>query len=450
MRSGLRKRSPPSFEIKFIGAAGKRNFLTMAEAHVVRILHLMKDLSSKDDADWGAPMRNPVEFREWFKVLFRTWRPHLSPNQFLVVLFIFDRTAAWGKEWEVILNRQFLKGVTGKDGKEYASGLRISAPPLIAAIRHLHEIGAIFIRPTKRFKAYSLNYEWNPENMSLKTPKRLQGLQLKAENEGKETLPVEGKETLSHKNRKEKCYAKAMGYSTSIPASVSESVNELSPLIAKAKEKSAASRQRKIAKWTVASALPLWLDTHRSEASDVIPLATTKTDGIILHRYGARWLKASKGRSVEGFTDFLSWSIRRWPLLRAEVFGWMKTASPAVPSIKFFVRFSDAFETAFAESAKFDAMSGMSAKDREVARLISKGMDKDVAERDVDARLGLTKATKQAERAAQELKQQRILAANDQAVKVDAEKRNAKWKERAKKTKPSEAKPLPSAFEEWR
>ena len=38
-------------------------------------------------------MKSPIEFREWFKILFRVWRPNLSPNEFLVAQFIFDRTA---------------------------------------------------------------------------------------------------------------------------------------------------------------------------------------------------------------------------------------------------------------------------------------------------------------------------------------------------------------------
>jgi hypothetical protein len=44
--------------------------------------------------------KSPVHFRESFKLIMRQWSSALSPQQLAVVMFIVDRTLAWGKQWE--------------------------------------------------------------------------------------------------------------------------------------------------------------------------------------------------------------------------------------------------------------------------------------------------------------------------------------------------------------
>lgn len=396
-------------------------------------------------------MRNPVEFREWFKILFRVWRPAMSPNQFLTALFVFDRTAGWGKEWEIITHKQFLEGVVGsKDGKTYAGGLRMSKNTLLSSLEWLKENGILRQRPEGARSAYALNYEWNPEQtetMALARPKRLQTLQTDPEkganfepSEGAKIEPSMGANFEPKEENGEMLRQKGKGN----PTDSRRADPELTEKLGQAKAKGKASRKAKIIAWETTSALKAWHDLCRDLQPTLQHLATTDTDGVILHRYGKRWIKA--GRTTEEWLSYLEWVIVRWTGIRSDQFDWMKASSPGVPSIRFFVRFSDRFEQAYAGRSRIEYVAGLSTRDREIERLVHKGMDREVAEKDVDGRLGLTREREAIEKATRELKKQRLAKTDDVRVRAEADQRNAEWKRRRTKTLDEPA----TDFETWR
>jgi hypothetical protein len=398
-------------------------------------------------------MRNPIEFREWFKILFRVWRPAMSPNQFLTALFVFDRTAGWGKEWETITHQQFLEGILGaKDGKSYASGLKMSKNTLIDSLSWLKANQVLLQRPNSNRSAYSLNYEWNPEHhqtMSLASPKRLQNLQTHSEKgakiepfEGAKIEPFEGAKIEPYKKGKENCFAKDETGNTTYSRRDDEP--DLMNLLSDAQERSRTKRKAKVAAWSTSSSLIAWHDLCKSQQPSLQHLATTKTDGVILHRYGKRWI--DNGRNPDAWLVYLEWVILRWPGIRNDQFAWMKASSPGVPSIRFFVRFSDRFEQAYADRSKIEHVAGQTTREREVDRLVAKGMDKLVAEKDVDSRLGLTREREALEKAGRELKQQRLAKADDFRVKDEAVQRNAEWTRRRAKSLDETT----GDFEPWR
>ena len=417
-------------------------------------------LSSIDFLGDGS-MKNPIEFREWFKILFRVWRPNLSPNEFLVTLFIFDRTAGWGKEWEVIKTSHFLSGVVGKDGKIYASGLIMTPPTLRKCLALLVERGAIRRVQEKRKKAYALNYEWNPDEIENYAtmppiPKRLQKLQpSEMENDFPKTPEMEnyfqseGKISFRlEKKIKDKCFAKEERSSEHAArdchATHGEALLKVAHALDKETRKSVGRRQSNINQWrSPDTAYKAWLGLCDTFHPDANHLAVTKTDCVILHRYGLRFTKALKSRSSLDWLDYFSWVVERWHAIREFHFEWMKANSPAVPSIRFLVRFSENFEQAWATKQKVEHFATLSTRDREVELRVVKGVDRLVAEKEVDTRLGLIKAKQDIESAAAKLKRQQASFENAKADHTSAVKRNTAWRS-LRQPQPTEG-----TFDQW-
>jgi hypothetical protein len=461
--SGVAKEDPPPFKGRRVKQWNNTN---RTRPDHERTANLASDADSSINFFGDGSMKNPIEFREWFKILFRVWRPHLSPNEFLVAQFVFDRTAGWGKEWEVIRTNHFLNGVVGTDGKVYSTGLVITRPTLSKCLTALIARGAIRLRQDGRRKAYALNYEWNPDepqspqDMPLAKPKRLQGLQ-KVQPAGMENnftktpemenyLPLEGKISFHlDKKRKDKCYAKekeTQPIASRIgPATQGESLLAVAKLMDKVSRESANKRQGKINAWRFDSVHKAWHGLCLSLHPDANHLAVTKTDCLILHKYGKRFVRASQARTNTEWLDYLAWLIERWHTIREAQFAWMKANSPSVPSIRFIVKFSDRFEQAWADRQSLERMAGLSTREREVEVRIRKGTDRATAEREVDERLGLLKAKQDAEAATKQLKRQQAAFENAKADHTAAAERNATWR-KVRQTQPIAA---DGTFDQW-
>ena len=101
-------------------------------------------------------------YRERSIIIDRVWLSHLTPMEFCIVRFIFDRTAGWGKEWEAIPLRHFTEGVVTRNGQVHGKLNCVRKETVRAQLEVMAERGMI-LRCTHRhsFK-YSLNYEWVP------------------------------------------------------------------------------------------------------------------------------------------------------------------------------------------------------------------------------------------------------------------------------------------------
>lgn len=394
------------------------------------------------------------------QLLLREWVPYLKPIEALVVLFIADRTAGWGKESEEITHRHFLEGIRDrKNGTVYAGALPLSHPPLIAALRHLTALGAISATKGRKRTTYALNLDWNPypenQTMALPTPKRLLNLQTLQSTEGKGSLPLigkgslpsEGKGSLPYKKRKLKKGKIEEGNPSDSHRAGEENSDsgELSSAISYARGRAVSRRKAKVDRWSALSAPTAWIDLCRLHSVAGFA-ALTVADGCVLHQYGKKWMKAHSA-PVADWLAFLGWVVGRWPAIMAEHFSWAKPAPPAIPSLRFLLKLSDRFEMAWHGRAALEMKAGMTTRERELAALMAKGMDKEVAERDVDSRLGLTRQREGLEKAARELKRQREHADNDALRRQDADARNAKWKERAARTNDLDL--SEGAFDPW-
>lgn len=81
-------------------------------------------------------------------------RPYLSDHEEQVLLFIFQRTRMFGKEWDKIPLRHFTGGVWSRENGAISSRLTLKANSVIQALKHLQSKGLIEIQPhaTKAYK----------------------------------------------------------------------------------------------------------------------------------------------------------------------------------------------------------------------------------------------------------------------------------------------------------
>jgi hypothetical protein len=378
--------------------------------------------------DWGdGALKNPLEFREWWKVLMRVWRPALTVSQFMVAAFIFDRTAAWGKEWEVITLRHFIDGVSGKDGACYAPGLGLSQPTVSAALASLCEQGLVRKRAVRNRYAYALNYEYNPENpMKLPVPKRVSNPQ--GVKESYTQVPKKVKNTFTLNCTKS---IKRNVPKTPCPSSTDKDefdmearMQELQTLANATMAHTSSRRKVKQDALTPQGCCTLWMDACVEFHPDSTQLSLTQSDSAILRRFLVR----AFGRDAAKARTFVRWLSEHWLILRAELFHWMQNTPPSVPSVRFTVKFSDKFEAAFAARDEYERLAALPLRDREVRTLmLRKGMTKAAAEAHVDAQHAQTVQAKETRKAAREAVQAANTLTTAQQRQRDADAAKRRW-----------------------
>lgn len=231
------------------------------------------------------------DFHKIWCWLYRTVRPAVeaeSTTLFPVLEFVFDRTLACGKTWEVIRLFQFSENLT------------LHRNTISRNIKRLIALGVILTRNPKHGRAiYAINLNWTDTNM-MKTPKR-----------GRTEAPV-------------------------IP---------LSEIGRMAAEKAAEAKKKKQRKLSFDAVSSLWASTVVDLLGREAFIAPTKTNYMALFSYAKRF--TSEGKTFSDFKDFLTWAIGRWQLIMRDTFRWTKNTAPKVPSIGWLVKFSAQFEEAY-------------------------------------------------------------------------------------------------------
>lgn len=113
------------------------------------------------------------DFGNWHQYIIRYWMKYLSPSEFMVLMFIVDRTLGWQKFSEIITRRHMLKGIASR-GTIYHLGTSLGASTLDTTLNSLEEKGAIsrraVMRGTTKYVEFSINMDWEPREL----PRRLQ------------------------------------------------------------------------------------------------------------------------------------------------------------------------------------------------------------------------------------------------------------------------------------
>lgn len=349
----------------------------------------MKHTSAKtkviaEQSESSINLRDPVWFREWFKVIVRVWAQHLTLRQLGMVIFIFDRTAAWGKEWEMIRYKSFVEGVVGRDGgKIYAAGLCGSAATAQRLTTELLDMGMLRKRRSRDGNYWALNYEWKPTDM--KEPRRLTRKRIPecAEMQLLKPAKVQGlkpaKVQLHKKSNtlKEEVTQKEQSPDGGGSSSITDALER-----AREKGRAAIERRahRKAGKLSQLELLQIWSSSCRDSSwvEYITPREyLTKRDTFALKAYSDRFAKTFPESS---FREYLKWVITQWPGLMSDLFHWMTTSPPPeAPSSLFLVRWAEKFEQAFLHNRAFSKKMDMTPEEREVSRLVKSGMDKDKA-----------------------------------------------------------------------
>jgi hypothetical protein len=333
--------------------------------------------------------------RNALRKIVREWNFSLSAAEFRAVMFVYDRTISWGKEWETITTEQMVSGVWNEENtKFHACPIDSNKNRARKMLNSLVERGLIYKRSSGKSSEYSLNLD------DMKVPKRLQN----TDNKGDESVPFRGTNLSPLRGTKvspKEYRTKRRGLTTeeeeresAIPAGLRKEDTPLSEALYATEKVKARSRQvreenkkkkgvfvRRAKDGFVPfrNALQnVWLDFCRKYFSHVQTAAVSYLSANILHQYATAWTNA---RSSGEFMDFLEWVFQNWSSLGAGVFSWMKDF-PLSPSIRIVSnrKLRGYIEEAYQEKEMWDAWRKMDELDRKVFHLTTKrGMDHEKA-----------------------------------------------------------------------
>jgi len=351
-------------------------------------------------------LSSPVFYRDWSQTIDRLWQGHLTPFEFAIIRFIFDRTVGWGKEWERIPLRHFTEGVISKDDK--CHGRSCLKPTAVkAALASLSEKGAILIQHESNCNHYSLNYEWTP----MKTPKRLKTAEKEDSLSWSDGDYPVGRVATNcksrgdhHKRDKGKSLRKPQDAATADAVDVSSGRGEMkietrAELEASLKKVESASRAKRDAKKqdgklirgdsgrvpSLSAMRRIWADFHSAHCKQVPHTALPNKSLFMLQSYAKEWNLRHEG--VE-WVDFLGWVFENWDAITRTSFRWMspKPICPdphLVASAKLRVYLEDGWN----HRETIRAIYALPPREREIRFLmLERGMSREVAEKWATAR----------------------------------------------------------------
>lgn len=241
----------------------------------------------------------------------------LTPAETVCLLFVVDRTLAWGKAGEVIPKRHFTEGA-GRAGR----GTGLSQPTVRRALASLAECGLLRAEP--RGEGGSRANFYTP---MIPIPKRLKSEKFDTPQSEKSDTPKVKNLTPPTKELKNKLtLSKGSAPFPKGRDPVKEKIEE-------GKKKSISSAERRAARTpgTEAQVAAAWAEAAGEGAKKL-----TARDAAALRSYGVRFTAAFKGRPP--FREFLAYAVARWADWRAELFGWMRRPpAPADPSPRFLI-----------------------------------------------------------------------------------------------------------------
>ena len=307
-------------------------------------------------------LRSPVWFREWFKIIMRQWASDLTMQQLAVVLFIFDRTAAWGKEWEYIRFASFVTGITSKDGSvRYSAGVCNSIATAMRIAKELVGMGYLRKERTMLGNRWSLNYEYKAEDNSMRKVIRQTKL---ASVQGSKVASVQVPKVASVQVSTITTnveYRNAM-QKTNISRDAADDGISIADALTKARAKAQMARDRQALRkqgrmnsvqvsiaWTAALQKAEW--TNRSDIASG-RMYLSKRDAGALKSYSDRFNKNYAGKS---FREFLEWLIVNWQDIRQELFSWMtQSPAPESPAALFIIRWAEKLEARYMQGIAFE------------------------------------------------------------------------------------------------
>lgn len=421
--------------------------------------------------------------------ILRAWMPLLTPEQFMVLLFIFDRTYGWGKTTEYIKMAHFCTGVQGS-----FNGTGMSKRAVYRALEALREAGVVQSKSDGRGVYYSINERW--EAGMLRTPKRLKAGNSSTE-KGTEKLTKKchirhtrsatsgtpiyktKHDKKEHGNQaaaaalrtpKEKSKKKSSRAGTSAAGAMA-ALGEEVPFAEKLKAARAASavatdkamlRAKKTQ--SVLALEKLWQAAVRKQFPEASLVAWPKSAAMKVAGFKKQWQSQVIYRKDKGCTawDFFAFAIANWRRIRQLKFNWMKDVqAPEYPDVEFLIGFKKHFIAAMDEEGFEQRRMKLTARDRLYQKLIREGYTPEDAEREADKDDAAHRAiqreqeiTKQAHAEQRGIQRQLLLAEKEKrSLQIENEKLEEKLRKGGRVKEAPEQSPMKlveGAFGKWK
>lgn len=397
---------------------------------------------------------SPQHYREWSRRLDREWNQALPSGEFSVVRFVFDRTAGWGKQWEVITLSHFTDCVIGKNGVNYGGIHAKQNGTVLAYIRSLVEKGAILREPKGKSFIYSINYDWTPPMKMPKSKRAIKKFEERmanvcdnrtddvCENRTGDSAIIAHKENKKERGKKNKEGDKSL---PSLKAEIEkgqDKVRERSRLTRNSQKREGYFlKDSKGFVPTERAFRKIWEDTHNEHFEGQMCHSLSKRSINALRAYCREW--GGRNSKDEFVYDFLPWVFRNWRTLMKTQFSWMSD-SPEIPAPFFLsnAKLRSHFESAWQDRKEIDRMASLSPKEREVEWLKKKGVSPEAAEKissEIDKNSEILEKIKKAKRA--------IPARRKRAFKIA--KKSSQCISRAVRPKSSDARTNLESLPDW-
>lgn len=364
------------------------------------------------------PFNDWIAQRDTLRLILREWALCLSATEHRVLLFVYDRTAGWGKQWEKITLDQLTHGMWAKDGACYASPVTSNRRTAQQALRALVERGVLLERThpsSPRAKQYAINTQWEP---TMKVPKRLREGAGEQPANSYESATIDGYESATIESGKSATMKKKEIFKR--PKKVRDAAAQAQPqpqadappsrpagstreeLLSTATDVKRRSRARRAQRMeqgrklrsngtgfhpTKAALDATWLHLWQEYFSEANYSPLTKVARQILWTYWRTWTEARK----EGeFGDYLGWLFENWQALRVGSFAWMQDfPNTPTPNMLTSGKLRPAFEYAYRKKEEVAQWRKLTPHERELRRLVDEqGMDPERAAEVVEQRLG--------------------------------------------------------------
>ena len=370
--------------------------------YVLGVELVTKNCTPTEKSRWskGIGMQKD-NYKDWefarnaLRKILRSWAITLSAVELRAVLFIYDRTIGWGKEWEVVTVDHASYGVWSENGECWAAPITKNKTRARAVLQELVNSGTLYRRARGKSYEYSLNLD------EMKVPKRLKTDQNLHDLGGRKRLfeGVENDSTRESKTTPKEYYIEvreakrnrcaSAPHRADVPmeeemkriTEITRSVIDASASrLAKKKMQGKFERSANTGFVPFRAALALnWVSLHKQVFPDmsVSPLPTISLK--ILHSYAKNWTQL---RESGEFLEYLQWVFENWAVLRSGAFKWMQDF-PLTPSIRIIVssKLRPFIEEAYQHRQWWDKWAKMDEYERRVSHLTTnKGIDRIKAE----------------------------------------------------------------------
>ena len=281
----------------------------------------------------------------------------------------------------------FVEGVTGRNDKiRHAGGVCDSIRTAERTTKEALDMGVILKRRTLKGNEWSLNYDWETKHM--KETRRIVRNPPPMADSDPPPMAASNPPPMADINSNYVTKGTATPNRTlSRPTARENSLRSITQALAKAKAKNseavARKELRKGGKLNSSDVLTHWATSIKSapwlEYGDGIAANhyLTKKDSQALKSYLDRFKRAFPSEDV---MEYLTWVIHNWQGIRSDLFGWMTThPAPETPSALFIIKWRERLEEAYLQRIAFEKRMKLTPEEREVSRLVKKGMSIDDA-----------------------------------------------------------------------